>query len=155
MSVLADEKPPTLSAGEGQKAVARAASIIDFNLVERVNGMGSENGGSQMITQGGNSDDGTSESCDGKVERACRKEVTMVTQKSRKKTKAGRYTSDITYEEMQQYFHLPGEKAAKELGVGKFQLQLGKISELFPVSDLFAKSAMTSWKEMMKMDVLK
>ena len=39
--------------------------------------------------------------------------------RSRKKTKAGRYTSDITYDELCQYFHLPGEQAAAKLGVGE------------------------------------
>lgn len=31
---------------------------------------------------------------------------------------AGRYTSDITYEELTKYFHLPTDKACKKLGVG-------------------------------------
>eukprot|EP00887_Chlorella_sp_A99_P005847 scaffold1.g5847.t1 len=38
--------------------------------------------------------------------------------RSRKKTKAGRYTSDITLEELSQYFHMSTEKACQHLGVG-------------------------------------
>jgi len=126
MSVVAEENPLTLSAGEGQKAEPCAASVLAFNPLEKNNVVGSENGGSP-VTQGESNSDGTNGSDDGKVGRAPGREVTMVTQRSRKKTKAGRYTSDITYEELQQYFHLPGEKAAKELGVGEFKLQLGSL----------------------------
>ncbi|GAB4815127.1 hypothetical protein N2152v2_002173 [Parachlorella kessleri] len=35
-----------------------------------------------------------------------------------RRTKAGRLVSSITREELEQYFHLPSEKACKELGVG-------------------------------------
>lgn len=38
--------------------------------------------------------------------------------RSRKRTKAGRCTSDITYEELTKHFHLPTDKACKKLGVG-------------------------------------
>lgn len=37
---------------------------------------------------------------------------------SRKRTKSGRYTSDITLEEMQGYFHLPAYEAARRMGIG-------------------------------------
>lgn len=38
--------------------------------------------------------------------------------KSRKRTKAGRYSHEVTYQELSQYFHLPTEKACQKLGVG-------------------------------------
>ena len=117
MSVLAEEKPLTLSAGDGKTA---EASDIVYNGVEIKNGEVSENGGSPM-TQGGSTGDGTNGSSVDKVERAPEKRGAVLTHRSRKKTKAGRYTSDITYEEMEKYFHLPGEKAAKELGVGELR----------------------------------
>ncbi|GAB4813338.1 hypothetical protein N2152v2_000384 [Parachlorella kessleri] len=36
----------------------------------------------------------------------------------RKRTKAGRYAADITWEELESCFHLPTDQACKELGVG-------------------------------------
>lgn len=114
MSVLAEEKPLNLRASDEQTAEARA---IVYSSVEINNRVGSENKGSPMTQGGSTGDVGTNGSLDEEVERAPAR-IAMVTQRSRKKTKAGRYTSDITYEEMEKYFHLPGEKAAKELGVG-------------------------------------
>ena len=38
--------------------------------------------------------------------------------RSMKVTKAGRYTSDITMEEIQQHFHLPAYEAARRMGIG-------------------------------------
>ena len=40
-------------------------------------------------------------------------------ERSRRRRPAGRYTSEITYQELQQYFHLPTEKACVHLGVGE------------------------------------
>jgi len=38
--------------------------------------------------------------------------------RSMKVTKAGRYTSDITMEEIEQHFHLPAYEAARRMGIG-------------------------------------
>eukprot|EP00890_Picochlorum_soloecismus_P005493 jgi/Picsp_1/5945/NSC_03302-R1_protein len=38
--------------------------------------------------------------------------------RSRKRTRAGRYSSDITYQELARHFHLPSTEACREIGLG-------------------------------------